>query len=245
MKVVLLAAGFATRMYPLTRERAKPLLEVAGRPILSHLLDRVLEITDLSSIVVVTNHRFVADFERWRDAAGATAPIRVVDDGSTSDADKRGAIADLRLALAGTDTRESFLVIAGDNLIDFSLASLASTFRESGRALLVLRTIEGEVPPRRHGEVTLDEHGRVIRFREKPADPRTRLTATCIYFFPPEVHALLDRYLEEGQDPDAPGYFIEWLIGRLEVDGRPFDGRWFDIGNLGSYAQAQREWTRR
>lgn len=243
MRAVLLAAGFATRMYPLTRDRAKPLLEVGGRPILSHILDRVLEIPDLSSITVVTNHRFAADFERWRDGAMSSVPIRVVDDGSMSDDDKRGAIADLRLALAGTDSREPFVVVAGDNLIDFSLASLAATFRATGRALIVLRTIEGEVPPRRHGEVTLDATSRVVRFREKPDDPRSRQTATCIYFFPADVEPLLTRYLDEGRNPDAPGYFIQWLVERVPVDGRPFEGRWFDIGNLESYERARREWA--
>jgi len=245
MKVVLLAAGFATRMYPLTRERAKPLLEVGGRPIVEHVLRRALALDDVSSGVVVTNARFQADFERWRAGFDSDLPLSLVCDGVREEAERLGAVGDMRLGLEAADEDgeagedEEYLVVSGDNLVDSDLAPLAAEFRRRAAPLLVVREVAGAVPPRRHGEVELDGEGRVTSFREKPADPRSPLVATSLYFFPPGVRALVDQYLGAGGNPDAPGHFVEWLVLRRPVYAARFEGRWFDVGSLESLAAAR------
>lgn len=241
MKVVLLAAGFATRMHPLTRERAKPLLEVGGRAIVDYILRRALALEGVSSGVVVTNARFHAGFERWLAGFEAKVPLSLVCDGVHEEARRLGAVGDLRLGLeaAGGGEDDSYLVVSGDNLIDSDLAPLAAEFRRRGAPLVVVRELAGAVPPRRHGEVELDGDGRVTSFREKPDDPRSPLAATSLYFFPPEVRALVGEYLAAGGNPDAPGHFVEWLVRRRPVYAARFEGRWFDVGSLESLAAAR------
>jgi len=235
VKVIALAAGFATRLFPLTRDRAKPLLEVGGRAVLSRLLDRVLEVPEITEVVVVANHRFHGQFTAWREGYRASVPIRLIDDGTTCDEDKLGAIADLELAVRSLGPEaagEDLLVVAGDNLLDFDLRPHAASFARDRRPLLLLRELEGPLPPARYNEVRVDDRGRVIDFREKPADPRVPLVAICLYFLPSAAGEWLREYLAQGGNPDAPGYFIEWLVGRTPVRAERFAGGWFDIGNL-------------
>lgn len=240
MKAFLLAAGYATRMYPLTRERAKPLLEVGGAAILDHLLDRILPLPGLSEVIVIANDRFAKDFEAWALVRSAPVPVRVLNDSSTCEADKRGAIGDLAFALERVPVgAEEWLVAAGDNLLGFDLAPLARVFREhAGATLLAVREVPCEGPSP-YNEVTLDPTGRVLRFREKPRDPRSGLAAIALYFLPAAVAVRVPEYLDAGGNPDAPGHFVAWLVERCEVRAVPIAGPWFDIGSLAGLAQAR------
>jgi glucose-1-phosphate thymidylyltransferase len=233
LKAYLLAAGYATRLYPLTKDRPKPLLEIGGRPLLSHILDRVLELESLSSVTVIGNHRFREPLRAWAEATSCSVPLEVLDDGSTSEADKLGASGDLAFALRESPPADDFLVIAGDNWIRFDLRAAQRDFLEQGsKAMLLLRRLES-IPhgPSPYNEVTTDAEGRVLRLREKPADAQTPLVAIAAYFFPPRVHALLDHYLAHGGNPDAPGHFIEWLVQHAPVRSHVFEGEWMDIGS--------------
>lgn len=239
MKAFLLAAGYATRMHPLTLDRAKPLLEVGGVPILTSLVDRIASLRDVSEIIVIGNHRFAADFEAWRRTVECPAPVRVLDDGSMDDDDKLGAIGDLAFALGEVPLGgESWLVAAGDNLLGFDLAEVQRFFLERQAPTLTLRTVEPGHGPSPYNEVTVDANGRVTRMREKPTDPQTDLAAIAVYFFTPEVASLLEVYLSEGGNPDAPGHFASWLVDRVPVHATHMNGEWFDIGSLESYAAA-------
>lgn len=239
MKAYILAAGYATRMFPLTRDRAKPLLEVGGVPILTHLVGRIAALPDLSEIIVIGNHRFASDFVAWRRSINCPMPVRVLDDGSMDDNDKLGAIGDLAFALEQVPTgSEDWIVAAGDNLIAFDLAATQRFFLDRRATTLTVRTVERESGPSRYNEVTLNEQALVTGMREKPADPQTDLAAIALYFFTPEVGGLLARYLEEGGNPDAPGHFVSWLVDRVTVVATPLLGEWFDIGSLETYAEA-------
>lgn len=247
MKVVLLAAGFATRMYPLTRDFPKPLLDVGGKPILTHILERVRRLRGLREVSVVTNGRFVDRFREWAAEVECEVPIRVVDDGAMENDTRLGALKDLMLAYdAMTDAEsnrpEGLIVLAGDNLIDFDLEPLREEAEREDAALLVVRRIEGVVPSAKHGEVTLAEDGSIARFREKPVDPESPITATAIYCFPPRSVEQLRSYLNGGGSADAPGHFLEWLVPRERVLARMIPGRWFDIGDLQSLEVARAEW---
>ncbi len=240
MIVYLLAAGYATRLWPLTRDRAKPLLEVGGAPLLTHITRRFEAIDALDEIVVVTNSRFAADLEAWREGLDCRVPVTVLDDGTRSDDDKLGAIGDLAFALERVPPGgRDFAVAAGDNLIAFDLRPLYDAFRSHGDPLLALRRVEVGGGPSPYNEVTLAGDGRVVGFREKPVDPQTDLASIALYFFPPRVEGLLGEYLDAGGERDAPGHLIAWLAGRTTVRGERFEGNWFDIGSHETLADAR------
>jgi glucose-1-phosphate thymidylyltransferase len=241
MKAILLAAGFATRLHPLTLERAKPLLEVGGRPVLSRLLERVLELPGLDEVAVVANRRFFGQFEAWAGGLAAPVPLRLIDDGALDDAHRLGAVGDLALALGRLpDDGAPLFVAAGDNLVEADLAAYARRYAGApAHPLLIVRRIVGEVPVGRYSEVVLDERGHVRSFREKPPDPRSPLSAVGLYFFPPTVRRWTRRYLDEGGNPDAPGHFLEWLARREQLRAAPLEGEWHDIGNLQTLAAAR------
>lgn len=244
MIVYLLAAGYATRLLPLTRDRAKPLLEVGGAPLLTHIVRRFEAIDDVDEIVVVGNARFSPDLVAWRDALDTRVPVRVLDDGTTSDDDKLGAIGDLAFAVERVPPAgRSFAVAAGDNLIAFDLSPLHEAFQAHGDPLLALRRVAVGGGPSPYNEVTLDDAGVVVGFREKPADPRTDLAAIALYFFPPRVEGMLREYLDRGSERDAPGHLIAWLVGRTTVRGALFDGEWFDIGSHETLAEARARYS--
>lgn len=238
MKAVLLAAGFATRLYPLTRDVAKPLLDVKGRPVVSWILDRVLEVEAIDEVVVVTNARFADQFDAWVADLDVRVPISVVSDGTRDDAEKLGAIADMALAIAQLDSASPVLVIAGDNLIEGSLKQYVAEF--TGEPMMLVRRIAGVVPSGRYGEILTDADGCITRFREKPREPESDLAATCLYLLPPGIQAALTEYLASGRTHDAPGNFIAWLAARRRVRAVELQGRLLDIGNLESLEEARR-----
>jgi len=241
LRAVFLAAGFGTRMYPLTRDKAKPLLEVGGEPLLTRLVRQVEACEGVEDGVVVTNGRFHRDFEAWHASLRTRLHLTLVNDEVTDDRAPLGAIRDLRLALRRAPARvvSGHLVVAGDNLFDFDLRPFARRFFDSGRGQLMLRRVPEPVPPKRYNEVAVDGSGRVVSFREKPAVPETNLAAIAVYFLPPELPQLIDEYLASGAEHDAPGYLMEWLHRRVELEGSSFEGRWFDIGNMESFEAAQ------
>lgn len=244
MKALLLAAGYATRLYPLTRDRPKPLLEVGGKALLTWILERVVRLPDLSEVLVVTNARFAPALRAWAGAVECPVPIRVLDDGSSDDSNKLGATGDIAFALSEVPLGdEDLLVVGGDNLLGFDLAPLHAAFLAHRRPQLAVRRIELPDGPSPYNEVTLDEERRVTGFREKPANPRSDLVAICLYFYPPQVQGLLRRYLEEGGNSDAPGHFVAWLVQQTEVRAARFDGEWWDIGSHAALAAARLEFS--
>ena len=239
MKVIVLAAGYATRLYPLTRNQPKPLLDVGGKPMLTWLLDKVAELDDVSEIVVVTNGRFHEQFESWRGSVDSAIPIRLLNDGSTGDENKLGAIADMNLAMRETGGDEDWLVVAADNLFDFDLVPYQREFTRRRRALLLLREMEDVSVMGRYNDVKVDAEGHVTFFQEKPPNPTTNVAAICLYFLPAGTEKKVSRYLAADGNPDAPGYFIQWLVEQGGVDAVPFEGTWYDIGNLETLEQAR------
>ncbi len=242
MRAILLAAGYATRLYPLTRDRPKPLLEIAGRPLLDYLLERVLELEGLRDVTVVTNHRFAAHFERWAEARDCPVPLRIVDDGTTSEDDRLGAIGDIAFVLQQIDPQpeDTWLVAAGDNLLELDLRTIQRQFDLEPTPRILVREVDQAGGPSAYNDVELGEGGRVVGFTEKPACAVGRHAAIAVYFFPPSLASLLSRYFEAGGNPDAPGYFIEWLCQEETVYASAFEGRWFDIGSHETLEEARR-----
>ncbi|MCP4004807.1 MAG: nucleotidyltransferase family protein [bacterium] len=231
MKIFVLGAGYATRLYPLTRERAKPLLEVGGQAILTRILRRLTGLPEISEVIVISNARFAEAFEDW--ARDFDPGIRILNDGSTDEDNRLGAIGDLAFALQEVPLDgEDWLVVAGDNLLEFDPSPAYETFRAKGTPLVVVREVEDPDSLRPYNEITLNSAGDVASFVEKPANPQSRLAAIALYFFPCSVAGDVERYLREGGNPDAPGHFMAWLVQHSQVACERLDGRWFDIGSL-------------
>jgi glucose-1-phosphate thymidylyltransferase len=229
VNVLILAAGYATRLYPLTQSVAKPLLPLAERPMLDYLLDRVRELDDLRGVHVVTNRKFAPAFTEW----GASRDVQVHDDGTTSEDDRLGAIGDIGFVIdrAGLEDDE-LIVIAGDNLFDYSLADVVDWWRGKGEASAVVVYDVGSLELiRQYSNVELDGDEQLVSFVEKPDAPRTSLAATAAYFYHRAHVPLVRRYLDEGNPPDQPGRLVAWLVPRVPVYGYTAAGEWRDIGD--------------
>jgi len=234
LKALVLAAGYATRLSPLTDSFPKMLLPLAERPMLDYLVDRLREVGEIEQIHLVTNARFATAFADW-----APDDVTVHDDGTTSNEDRLGAIGDIAFALErGGLEGEDLLVVAGDNLIGYSLADYVDFWRAKGGSAIAVHQVEDRGLLSQYGVVELDEDDRVVGLEEKPAEPRSDLAATASYLYSGEHLALLPRYFEEGNPPDAPGNFMVWLHTREPVYGYRVSGEWHDIGDLGQLLAA-------
>jgi glucose-1-phosphate thymidylyltransferase len=245
MKCVILAAGYATRLYPLTLDRPKPLLPVAGRCILDRILDKVRRVSGLEEVILVSNAKFYRQFVLW--AAGTDYPgkITVLNDGSTDNINRLGAVADIKFAADERDVRDNCLVLAGDNLFDFELVDFADYFWKKGKDCITSHVLHSPEKLRRTGVIETDGEGKVLSFEEKPREPRTNLAVPPFYLYTRETLPLIDVFLKEGNNPDAPGNFIPWLIRRRDVYAFLFTGERYDIGNLESYEEAERIFSAR
>lgn len=234
MRALILAAGYATRLRPLTEDRPKMLLPLAERPMLDYLVDRIREVPEVDQIHLVTNARFAGAFRDW-----APADVVVHDDGTSSNEDRLGAIGDIAFAIReGGLEGEELLIVAGDNLIGYSLADFVSFWRAVDGSAIAVREIDDRSLLTQYGVVELDGDDRVVGLEEKPAEPRSDLAATASYLYLGEHLALLPRYLEEGNPPDAPGNLMVWLYTREPVYGYRAEGEWHDIGDLGQLLAA-------
>jgi glucose-1-phosphate thymidylyltransferase len=237
MKAVILAAGYATRLHPLTRDMPKHLLEVAGRPILDRLLEQ-LPLAELDAVYVVTNAKFAERFREW--AGAAPVAVEVLDDGTTSDEDKLGAIGDLALAIREKELDEDVVVAAGDSLFTDRLDGLVELGRSRGATAVAVHDVGDTEAIKRLSSLGVDDEGRVVSFEEKPESPRSTLAGIALYYYPRDVLPLVERYLEEGNNPDQPGRLVEWLHTRVPVYAWQVPGGWIDIGTPDALAEAER-----
>jgi len=241
MRAIVLAAGYATRLRPLTDVTAKQLLPIAGRPMIDWVCDRIETVT--RDIHIVTNARFVRDFEQW--AAGRSG-VTVHDDGTDSNEDRLGAIGDIAFVLERTGVDDDLLVVAGDNLFDFDLADFGAFAAGKGVASAVAVYDCGDLELATHyGVVETDADDRVIGFEEKPSEPRSTLAATAAYLYHRDHVPLVHRYLADGNAPDQPGRLVAWLYTREPVYAYAFPGMWFDIGNPEQLLEADNRWRER
>jgi glucose-1-phosphate thymidylyltransferase len=234
MNVLILAAGYATRLYPLTLNKAKPLLVVGGKPIIQWLVDNLAGIHDVEKIYVVTNDKFAADFQAWSQEYQKRHPefkFKVVNDGSTSDEDKLGAIGDIDFVVTKENlSKSSLLVAAGDNLFTDSLADFVAAAKDT--ELTVAAYDVGDIEAiKKYGNITVDAEGIITRFEEKPQKPQGTLAAIALYYYSPAVLSLLRTYLTAGNNADQPGRFVQWLYTRQPVKTFQIKGLWLDIGS--------------
>jgi glucose-1-phosphate thymidylyltransferase len=243
MNVLILAAGYATRLYPLTLNKAKPLLEVAGKPMIAWVVDNLHGVKGIETIYIVTNSKFAADFEAWTKQYAAAHPgfhFKIINDGSTSDNDKLGAIGDINLVLTreqigGTD----LLIVGGDNLFSESLKDFVERARGSEAAVAVYDVGDLEAI-KKYNNLEVDKDGVIIHFEEKPKQPMNTLTAIALYYYSAKTLSDFTTYIAAGNNPDQPGRFIQWLYTRKPVKTVKISGKWFDVGSKETLEEANK-----
>jgi glucose-1-phosphate thymidylyltransferase len=238
VKLLVLAAGYATRLYPLTLDRPKALLEVAGRPMLEHVLASLAPIEEVDTTYVVTNSKFAGHFEEWE--RGSSYDAVVVDDGTRDDETKRGAIGDIAFVAERERLDDDLIVVAGDNLFSETLAGFGETIRARRAPTLAVYDVGDLEAIKQYNAIEVDGDGRIVFFEEKPAQPRSTVTGIALYFYPRDTLPLVRRYVDEGNNPDQPGRLIQWLYPQVPCYTWLVPGIWYDIGSAESLAEADR-----
>lgn len=234
MNALILAAGYATRLYPLTLNKAKPLLAVGGKPIIEWLFDNLVSIPGLGTVYIVTNDKFAKDFQNWANVyqdRQSGIRTKIINDGSKSDDDKLGAIGDINLVLTRENlANDDLLVVAGDNLFKQPLTEFVNASKNCPATVAVYDVGNLEAM-KKYGTVTIDNQGVITNFEEKPKEPKSTLAAVALYYYSREVLPLFITYLAAGNNPDQPGLFLQWLYSRKPVHTFEIRGQWLDIGS--------------
>jgi len=243
MKVIILAAGYATRLYPLTLTRPKSLLPVAGKPMIDHVLDNLAPVRGVDRVLLVTNSKFAAPFQAWAEdyrAHKAALEFTIIDDGSTEPTNMLGALGDLHLVLNRAGIDDDIIVVAADNLFSRPLTDFGEFCLNKQEAVLGVYDVGSLEEIKKYNSISFDATGRITFFEEKPKQPTSTITGIALYFYPRKTIPLLKQYIAEGNNPDQPGRMIQWLYTRSPVYVWNVPGLWYDIGSKETLEEANR-----
>lgn len=241
MKCLILAAGYATRLYPLTENFPKPLLKVGDKAILDWLIDDLEQTGLIDEYIVISNHRFAPIFERWKMEEGRRkSPITILDDGTSTNETRLGAVKDIELGIRTRNVEDDLLVMAGDNLLDFSLGGFIKYAQEKGTTCIMRYHEPNTERLHKCGVVEIDADDRILSMEEKPAQPKSHWCCPPFYYYRKEDLPLVSKGIAEGCGTDAPGSFIAWLCTQTTVHAWEMPAARFDIGSLETYEEAQR-----
>ena len=241
MKCLILAAGYATRLYPLTENFPKPLLEVKGKAILDWLIDDIDGAGLVDEYVVISNHKFAHHFDEW--AKTKKQKITVVDDGTNTNETRLGAVKDIQYAIEKLGLDDDMLVIAGDNVLDFSLTKFIAYAKEKNSSCIMRYYEANEQKLLKCGVVTIDENDKILEMTEKSPTPATHWCTPPFYYYTRDDAKLIERGIEAGCGVDAPGSYIAWLCKQTSVYAMEMPGKRYDIGNLESYEQVKKDYN--
>ncbi len=246
MKVLILAAGYGTRLAAIAKDTPKPLLPINGKPMIDFIIKELSQISGINEYVVVTNNKFFGQFQQWQQGQGKlSSAIRIVNDGTNSNEDRLGSVGDMRFVWDREKVQDDWLVVGGDNLFDFDLTSYIAMARAKAPAVTVgVYDIKDISQAHMFGIIALDKNGKVVSFEEKPAQPKSTLVTMCFYYFPKRTIGYIGQFFKESSSSDAAGSYIKWLSENKEVYGFQFQGTWYDIGSVESYYEAQKQFKK-
>jgi glucose-1-phosphate thymidylyltransferase len=243
VKLIVLAAGYATRLYPLTLNQPKPLLPVAGKPMMEHVLDNLMPVDEIDEIYIVTNAKFVGHFERWAGeykTGHKVRPITIVNDKSTDDSNKLGAIGDMNLVIEQAKIEDDVMVVGGDNLFSENLGAFGDFCRERNAPVTGVYDVGDLNEIKKYNAIEIDANDRITFFEEKPSQPKSTLTGIALYYYPKSVLPLIKQYIADGNNPDQPGRLVQWLYPRTPFYIWRVPGIWFDVGSKETLEEANR-----
>jgi glucose-1-phosphate thymidylyltransferase len=238
LKAIILAAGYAKRLWPLTLEQPKPLLMVGGKPMIEHITEKLEEIRAIDIIYVVTNNKFYSNFSEWAKMHKGDKRIEIINDGTAAEEDKLGAIGDIHYAVKQKNIDDNIFIIAGDNLFDFDIFKLVDRSEENNASAIGLYKLTTLEEARKFGVVAVDYYDKIVEFEEKPQNPKSTLIATACYFLLKEDLEELENCITEKKKPDNMGDFIRHLSQKKPVYGVIYEEGWIDIGSRDQLRQA-------
>lgn len=236
MKCILLCAGYATRLFPLTENFPKALLKVGQRALLDYILDEVNSIEDVDSIFLVTNAKYTPHFEKWADEKNNIKPITVINDGTYTNDDRLGAIGDIAYTIEKGNINDDLLIIAGDNLFTFKLKDFVEFQKGKNAPCVCVREETDMNLLRRVGVAEVDNDMKILSFEEKPAEPKSNFAVYAEYLYPKNIIPIFKEYLDEGHSNDAPGNFVAYLHKKINTYAYAFEGDCHDVGTHDSLA---------
>ena len=245
MTLIILAAGYAVRLQPLTLDTSKSLLPIGNRKIIERILEKVSKVKEISSVYIITNSKFFKNFSEWLKGYKHAKKISLICDGTTSNDNRLGAIKDMEFVIKEESIEGDIMVVAGDNLFEFDMNDFLKFARDKGGISIAVHDIGSLELAKNFGVVKVDEDSRVVDFDEKPANPQSTLISTGIYYFPKDKVAFINEYVKMQNKLDAPGHYIGWLSKRDKVYGFAFPEDWYDIGTMESYKKADEEYLKK
>ena len=237
MKCLILAAGYATRLYPITQNFPKPLLDVNGKTILDWLVDDIDTAGCVDEYVVISNHRFAQHFEQW--AAQKPQKITVVDDGTSTNETRLGAVCDIQFAIDQLHLDDDMLVIAGDNVLDFSMTRFIDYASEKQTSCVMRFYVDDLKTLQKSGVLCIDDSDRIVSMEEKPAEPKSNWCCPPFYYYTRADARLVRAGIDAGCGTDAPGSYIAWLCTQTAVHAMQMPGQRYDIGDVASYEEVK------
>ncbi|MFT4343328.1 MAG: nucleotidyltransferase family protein [Candidatus Woesearchaeota archaeon] len=238
MKGIILAAGYATRLFPLTENFPKPLIPINGKPMIDYIIQKIEDL-GVTQVHVVTNSRFYEHFVKWAEQYSGKADITVVNDNTTSNDDRLGAIGDIQYTIEQGNIDDDIVVVGGDNLFKFTLHKAYELFTEKQKSTIVAYDVKDLELAKKYGVIEIDADNKVVSFEEKPPEPKSTLCAICVYFYPKSILPRIKEYLDAGNNKDAPGNLPAWLVKNDVVYGIGYDEQWYDIGGFESLQEAK------
>jgi len=243
MKAILTCAGYASRLWPLTKDTPKPLLEVKNKPIAEHIIEKIVEIPEVDGIYIVTNEKFYSNFEKWLQGKSFKIPVKVLNDRTTNNDDRLGQVGDIQFVIEKENISDDLLIIAGDNLFNFSLIPAHDKFKSNSSIVNPLWESKSYKAARESGSVVLNDDGSFAEFMEKAPAPKSTLLSLGIYFFPKQKLSLIKKYIDEKNNADKMGFFLTWLMQHEQVFGHVYFEKWFDIGWIEALEEARRQFA--
>lgn len=237
MKALILAAGYATRMYPLNHQIHKALLPLGANTIMGNIIDLINKLQGCDEIIVISNHKFIDDFRQWHKDYKGSIPVDLLDDGTMDVSEALGAIGDIRYVIEKKQLDDDLLIIAGDTYFEFALDRFVSTCRETGQDGVCVKKVEDTSLLSHLGVVLLDENNTIINIEEKPAQPKSDLAMYAIYYYHRDTIKLFAQYQQENNPMDAPGNFIVWLYQRKPIVTYTIEGQCHDVGTVEAYTK--------
>lgn len=240
MKAIILAGGYAKRLWPLTKYTPKPLLDINGKPMLDIIMEKLERVDEIDEIIVSTNAKFQQPLNDWiRENHRSQKKLKLLIEPTMEEGGKFGTVAGIQYAIEQEKIDEDCIIIAGDNLFDYKIEDFVKYYKEKKTPIIAVFDIKDHYKAQLYGIVSANKSNKITDFVEKPENPPSTLAATCCYLFPKEVMKNIKKYLQKGGRADAPGYFIKWLAEKTPVHVFVFKGHWFDIGDFESLERAR------